>query len=103
MQTDTLLQGRLGCKTWSELGLACATSWVAQIKLRSLAIAIVLTDRLGINAQKKGQTEVIGVGVVLYKRVCVWSECGQVVRHSEASRHLGIEAVIPFGTVRGLP
>ena len=21
---------------------------------------------------------------------CVWSECGQVVRHSESSRHLGI-------------
>ena len=100
----SLLKGRLGCKVWSELGLACATHWVVQIKLRSLAIAIVLTDRLGINARReKGQTEVIGVWVVLYKRECVWSECGQVVRHSEASRHLGIVAVNPFGTVRGLP
>ena len=50
LQIDTLLQERLGGKTWSELGLACATGWVAQIKLSSLAISIVLTDRFVIKA-----------------------------------------------------
>ena len=60
--TGTSLERRLGCKTWSELGIACATGCVAQIKLRSLAILIVLTDRIAIKAhQKKGQTEVIRV------------------------------------------
>jgi len=39
-----------------------------QIKLRSIAIFIVLTDRFLIKAHlKKGQTEVIRVRVVLYK------------------------------------
>ena len=59
---------KMGCKTWSELGLACATGWVVQIKLRPLAFLIVLTDRLEIKAHmKKGQTEVIRVRVALYK------------------------------------
>ena len=73
VQTDTLLQERLGCKTWSELGFSCATGCVVQIKLRPLAFLIVLTDRIGIKAhQKKGQTEVLRVELC-YTRVY---ECG---------------------------
>ena len=66
--TGTLPERRLGCKAWSELGLVRATDWVVLVKLRSIAFSIVLTDRLAIKAhQKKGQTEVIRVWVVLYK------------------------------------
>ena len=79
LQTDTLLQERLGCKTWSELGFSCATSCVVQIKLRPIAFLIVLTDRIGIKAhQKKGQTEVIRVELCYTRVKCVWSECGPV-------------------------
>jgi len=64
---------------------------VVQIRIRSLAIFIVLTDRIVIKAhQEKGQTEVIGVELCYTRVKCVWSECGQVVRHSQSSRHLGI-------------
>ena len=74
---------------------------MVQIKLRSLAFLIVLTDRIEIKAHyKKGQTEVIRVRVVLYKSECVWSERGQVVRHSAVNRHLGIGStqVVPAET-----
>ena len=75
--TGTSFERRLGCKTWSELGLACATDWVVQIKLRAVAIAIVLTDRIAIKAhKKKGQTEVIRVELCYTRVKCVWSECG---------------------------
>ena len=72
VQTNTLLQGKLGCKTWSELGLACATDCVVQIKLRSFALVIVLTDRIGIKAHtKRGRQK-------FYVLSCAIQECMSV-------------------------